>query len=149
MKLKITSQNYNHLLKRREIAFEVEHAPKEGTPTRAEMRKSLAENLKANVELIFVERAITKRGSMLTVGEANIYDAQEQVKIVEADHIITRNVPPPPKPKEGEAPPEAPAPTPASAPMAKPKEPAPTAKPEEPAPAAKPVDKEENKPREA
>jgi len=138
MKLKVTSQNYNHLLKRREVAFEVEHAAKEGTPTRAEMRKSLAENLKANIDLIFVERAITKRGSMLTVGEANIYDAQEQVKVVEADHIVTRNVPPPPKPKEGEAPPEAPA-----------QAPAPAAKPKEPAPAAKPVNKEENKPKEA
>lgn len=130
MKLKVTIQNYNPLLKRKEIAFEVEHAPKEGTPTRAEMRRSLAENLKANVDLIFIKRAVTKKGSMLTVGEANIYDTQEQVKIVEADHIITRNIPPLAKPKEEtEAPKEEPAP------------PAP--------PAAKPKEETENKPKEA
>ena len=110
MKLKVTTQNYNPLLKRKEIAFEVEHAPKEGTPTRAEMRRSLAENLKASVDLIFIKRAVTKKGSILTIGEANIYDTQEQVKIVEADHIVTRNVPPSPKPKEeAEAPKEEPA----------------------------------------
>jgi small subunit ribosomal protein S24e len=118
MKLKVTTQNYNPLLKRKEIAFEVEHAPKEGTPSRAEMRKNLAENLKANVDLIFIKRAVTKKGSMLTVGEANVYDTQEQVKIVEADHIITRNIPLPPKPKEeSEAPKQEPVP-----PTAKPKE---------------------------
>jgi small subunit ribosomal protein S24e len=129
MKLKIATQNYNPLLKRKEVTFEVEHAPKEGTPTRAEMRKSLAENLKANVDLIFIKRAVTKKGSMLTVGEANIYDTQEQVKIVEADHIVTRNMPPPPKPKEeAEAPKAEPAPAP---------------------PAAKPKEEAENKPKEA
>jgi ribosomal protein S24E len=127
MKLKITAQNYNSLLKRKEVTFEVEHAPKEGTPTRAEMRKSLAENLKANVDLIFIKQAITKKGSMLTVGEANIYDTQEQVKIVEADHIVARNIPPPLKPKE-----EAEAPKAESAP-----------------PPAKPKEEVENKPKEA
>jgi ribosomal protein S24E len=127
VKLKVTTQNYNPLLKRKEIAFEVEHTPKEGTPTRAEMRRSLAENLKANVDLIFIKHAITKKGSMLTVGEANVYDTQEQVKIVEADHIITRNVPPSPKPKEeAEAPKEETAP-----------------------PSAKPKEETENKPKEA
>ena len=100
MKLRVTTQNYNPLLKRKEIAFEVEHAHKEGTPRRSEMRKSLAENLKANVDLVFIKRAVTKKGSMLTVGQANIYDTLEQVKAVEADHIITRNAPPPLKPKE-------------------------------------------------
>jgi len=121
MKLKVTTQNYNPLLKRKEVAFEIEHAPKEGTPTRVEMRKSLAESLKANIDLIFVKQAITKRGSMLTVGEANVYDTQEQVKTVEADHIITRNVPPSPKAKEeAEAPKAEPAPAPPAA--AKPQE---------------------------
>lgn len=119
MKLKVTTQNYNHLLKRKEVTFEVEHALKEGTPTRTELRKSLAENLKANVDLIFVKRAVTKKGSMITVGEANVYDTQDQVKIVEADHIITRNIPPPKPKEEAEAPKAEPPPT---THVAKPKE---------------------------
>jgi small subunit ribosomal protein S24e len=146
MKLKVTTQNYNPLLKRKEVAFEVEHAPKEGTPSRAEMRKNLAENLKANVDLIFIKRAVTKKGSMLTVGEANIYDTQEQVKIVEADHIITRNIPPPAaKPKEeAEAPKQESVP-----PAAKPKEEAEAPKQESVPPAAKPKEEAEDKSKEA
>jgi len=99
MKIKITAQNHNSLLKRKEVIFEVEHEPHEGTPTRVELRKKLAEILKANIDLIFVKRAITKTGSLLTVGEANVYDTVDQAKIVEAEHIIARNVPPA-KPKE-------------------------------------------------
>lgn len=132
MKLKVTAQDYNPLLKRKEVTFEVEHAPKEGTPTRAELRKNLSENLKANVDLIFIKRAVTKKGSMLTVGEANVYDTQEQVKIVEADHIITRNVPPPPKQQEEAEAPKAEAAPPTTAP-----------------PAAKPNEETQTKPKEA
>lgn len=132
MKLKVTAQDYNPLLKRKEVTFEVEHAPKEGTPTRAELRKNLSENLKANVDLIFIKRAVTKKGSMLTVGEANVYDTQEQVKIVEADHIITRNVPPPPKQQEEAEAPKAEAAPPTTAP-----------------PAAKPKEETQTKPKEA
>jgi len=102
MKVKVTAQSHNSLLKRKEVTFEVEHEPHEGTPTRAELRKNLAEILKANIDLVFIRRAVTKTGSLVTVGEANVYDTQDQVRLVEAEHIITRNVPPA-KPKEGEA----------------------------------------------
>jgi ribosomal protein S24E len=43
----------------------------------------------------------TKTGTMLAVGEANLYDSPEQVKLVEPEHIITRNIPPE-KPTEEE-----------------------------------------------
>jgi ribosomal protein S24E len=112
MKVKVTTQNYNPLLKRKEVIFQAEHELHEGTPTRAELRKNLAEILKANMDLIFVKQAITKTGSMITVGEANVYDTSEQVKIVEAEHIIARNVPPPAKPKEEAEAPKAEAPKP-------------------------------------
>lgn len=122
MKVKVTAQQHNSLLNRKEVTFEAAHELHEGTPTRAELRKNLAEILKANIDLIFIERAVTKTGSTLTVGEAHVYDTPEQVKIVEAEHIITRNIPPT-KPKEGEeaAPPKEEAPKPKEEP-AKPKE---------------------------
>jgi ribosomal protein S24E len=100
VKVKVIDHHHNSLLKRREVTFEVEHDPHEGTPTRAELRKNLAEILKANIDLIFIKKAVTKTGSLLTVGEANVYEAAEQVKIVEARHIINRNIPSV-KPKEG------------------------------------------------
>ncbi len=121
MKVKVTNQHHNPLLKRKEVIFEAEHEPREGTPTRVELRKNLAEILKANIDLIFIRRAVTKTGSLLTVGEANVYDTAEQVKIVEAEHIITRNIPPA-KPKEEAVPPQEEAPKPKEEGEKKPKE---------------------------
>jgi ribosomal protein S24E len=122
MKVKVVDHHRNSLLQRREVTFEVEHDPHEGTPTRAELKKNLAEILKANIDLVFIEKAVTKTGSLLTVGEANVYEAAEQVKIVEAEHIINRNIPPV-KPKEGEvAPAKEEAPKPKEEGQKKPKE---------------------------
>ena len=101
MKVKVTSQQHNPLLKRKEIIFEVNHEETKATPSRLEIRKKLAEKLKANIELLYVRRVETKTGTMLAVGEANLYDSPEQVKLVEPEHIITRNVPPE-KPAEEE-----------------------------------------------
>lgn len=102
MKVKIISQRHNPLLKRREIVFEAEHGTHEGTLTRAELRKNLAEILKTNVDLVFIQRAVTKTGTLVTAGEANVYDTVAQAKLVESKHIFERNIPPA-KPKEGEA----------------------------------------------
>jgi small subunit ribosomal protein S24e len=131
MKVKITAQQHNPLLKRKEVTFEAAHELHEGTPTRIELRKNLADILKANIDLVFIERAITKTGSMLTVGEAHVYDTPEQAKMVEAEHIITRNIPAV-KPKEGEeaTPPKEEAPKPKEETI-KPKEEGTEKKPEE------------------
>lgn len=94
MEIKITSQQHNPLLKRKEIIFEVNHEETKGTPSRFEIRKKLAETLKANIELLYVRKVETKTGTMLAAGEANLYDSPEQVKLVEPEHIITRNMPP-------------------------------------------------------
>lgn len=99
MKIKVTSQQYNPLLKRKEIIFEVNHEETKGTPSRLEIRKKLAEKLKTNIELLYVRKVETKTGTMLAAGEANLYDSPEQVKLVEPEHIITRNTPPE-KPEE-------------------------------------------------
>lgn len=109
MKIKITSQQYNPLLKRKEIVFEVNHEEARGTPSRFEVRKELAEKLKTDIELLYVRKVETKTGTMLAAGEANLYDSPEQVKFVEPEHIVTRNMPPE-KPKEepSENPPEEP-----------------------------------------
>jgi len=99
MKINITSQQYNPLLKRKEIIFEVKHEEIKGTPSRFDVRKQLAEKLKTNIELLYVRKVETKTGTMLAAGEANLYDSPEQVKLVESEHIIARNTPPE-KPEE-------------------------------------------------
>jgi small subunit ribosomal protein S24e len=91
MEIKITKQQYNPLLKRREILFEVEHTQTRGTPTRLEIRNTLAGVLKTNSEVVYVRRVITKSGTMLAKGEANAYDSVEQAKLVEPKYIVARN----------------------------------------------------------
>jgi small subunit ribosomal protein S24e len=102
MKINITTQQYNPLLKRKEIVFEIRHEDIKGTPSRIEVRKALAENLKANVDLVYVRKMQTRTGTMQAKGEANIYDTIEQAKLVESQHIIERNVPSEKKSKDEE-----------------------------------------------
>lgn len=101
MKVKIASQKYNPLLKRREISFEVEHEETGGTPPRFEVRKRLASMLNVDIELVYVKRVETKTGAMIAVGEANAYDSIEQAELLEPEYIIARNAPPK-KPEEKE-----------------------------------------------
>ena len=93
MEIKITQERYNPLMKRKEIAFQVEHTQTRSTPTRLEIHKTLAEMLKANPDAVYVKRVETKAGTMLAVGEANAYDSVEQAKLVEPKYIIARNMP--------------------------------------------------------
>jgi len=93
MEVKITEQQQNILLKRKEILFEVEHSQTRGTPSRIEVRNKLAEILKTKPELVYVKRMETKTGTMKAKGEANAYESIEQAKLVEPEYIVTRNMP--------------------------------------------------------
>lgn len=103
MKLKIISKEQNPLMKRNEVAFTVEHEKAGGTPTRAEIRKQLATQLKTKLELVYVKHVETKTGTMVAVGEANAYESVEQANLVEPKHIIARNTVAPEKAEEPEA----------------------------------------------
>lgn len=92
MKLKILSQKYNPLLKRKEVVFEVDHSQEGQTTSRLELRENLANMLKIEIDLVFVEKVETKTGTMIAIGEANAYESAEQAKLIEPEHIITRNV---------------------------------------------------------
>ncbi len=94
MKVKITSQEQNPLLKRAEINFQVEHRDVEGTPSRLQVKDALASKLKKDPELVYIKRMETKTGTMTAEGEATAYDSVEQAKLVEPEHIIARNVSP-------------------------------------------------------
>lgn len=102
MRIKITSQEQNPLLKRTDITFEVEHKETRGTPSRLEVRKELASKLKRNTELVYVKKMETRTGTMTATGKATAYDSVEQAKLVEPEHIIIRNTPPE-KPEEEKA----------------------------------------------
>ncbi len=94
LKIKILSKKDNPLLKRQEVLFEVDHSQEGETPSRLEFRKSLASLLKVELDRVFVERVETKTGTMIALGEANAYESPDQARLVEREHIITRNAPP-------------------------------------------------------
>lgn len=94
MKIKIISKKFNPLLKRKEIDFELDHSEEGQTSSRLELKEKLADLLKAKPDLVFVEKFETKTGTTMAKGEANVYESAEQAKLVEREHIITRNSPP-------------------------------------------------------
>ena len=92
MKVKILSKENNSLLKRMEITFQVEHEEIGGTPQRFEVKKTLAKILKKDIQLVYLKRMETKTGTMTAFGNANIYDSNEQAKLVEPKPILKRNI---------------------------------------------------------
>lgn len=98
MELKITSKKENPLLKRKEVQFKVEHTQGK-TPTRLDIKRSIASELQVSDKLVYIKRMHTMTGTNIAVGDANAYESAEQAKLIEPDYIIKRNNPPE-KPKE-------------------------------------------------
>ena len=94
MEIKITSNNKNPLLERKELSFRVYQKPKGKTPTRLEVKKTIATELKINEELVFIKKMKTMTGTTIARGVANAYETIEQAKLVEPEYIIKRNSPP-------------------------------------------------------
>jgi len=92
MDIKIDRERYNALLKRKEIKFSVEH-PKSSTATLYEIRKTLASKLNAEIGKTYVIRLLTKTGTHLSIGEAEIYDDESTAKNLVPHHILERNEP--------------------------------------------------------
>ncbi len=130
MKVKITTQKRNPLLKRKEISFEVEHEKIRGTPSRSQIRAKVAEILKMKLEQVYVRKVETKTGTMTALGKANAYDTVEQAQRIEPKYIVERNAPKE-EAKEPETQPKAEKPEKTAKPAEEPKAQKP-AKPEEP-----------------
>lgn len=81
------------------MVFEVDHSQEGKTSSRLELRMNLADTIKTKPDLIFIEKVETKTGTMTAIGEANVYDFPEQARLVEREHIVSRNTPPK-KPEE-------------------------------------------------
>ena len=91
MKVNIISEENNPLLNRKELTISIEHLQNGGTPTRTEVSKQIASLLKTNPQLVYVKNLETKTGTMIALGEANVYASLDQAKLVEPKHIIARN----------------------------------------------------------
>ena len=101
MEVKIVSTKKNSLLKRKEVDFRVDQGLKGKTPTRLEVKKAIAAQLKMKDELVFIKKMKTMTGTNIAVGVANAYETLEQAKFIEPEYIRKRNSPPE-EPKEEE-----------------------------------------------
>jgi len=100
--IKITSEHYNPLLKRKEILFKTTHKSS-STPQRFELRQKLAVAVNSKLESTFIIKAETETGTNETIGKAHVYDSPEKAKLIVPKHIWIRNLSPEEKAKIAEA----------------------------------------------
>ena len=93
MEVKLVSIKNNPLLNRKEVDFLVETKKQTKTPSRTDIKRSIADQMKISEDIVFIKKMQTLTGSNITVGIANIYDSTAQANLIEADHIRKRNLP--------------------------------------------------------
>jgi len=91
MEIKFVSVKKNPLLNRKEVDFLIEQYSKT-TPSRLEVKRKIAAELKSPEETVFVKKMQTLTGSNITVGIANIYENIKHADLIEAKHIKKRNI---------------------------------------------------------
>ncbi|MCX6800975.1 MAG: 30S ribosomal protein S24e [Candidatus Diapherotrites archaeon] len=88
MKLDIKTNNRNETLKRNEVTVETEEKV---TPSRAALREKLSAVLNAPQEKIIIDKIETKFGSPKATIYVKVYDSREQLRKIEAKHMLKRN----------------------------------------------------------
>jgi ribosomal protein S24E len=91
--LKIRQDNYNALLKRKEVSVEVDHDGA-GTPSHIDLRKAVATKYGTKPENVYIVDMGTKTGTQSAICEVQVYDDAETGKRIVAKYIQTRNLPP-------------------------------------------------------
>ncbi|MFB6197817.1 MAG: 30S ribosomal protein S24e [Halobacteriaceae archaeon] len=89
MDIEILTTEENSLLHRTEVRFRVNHD--EATPSRLQVRDSLAAALDKDSEEVVIHELDTKFGMRETIGLAKVYDTAEDATDVEPDYMLERN----------------------------------------------------------
>jgi ribosomal protein S24E len=92
MELKVRHEEYNALLKRKEVRAEIEHDGA-GTPSRVDLRKSIASKYGAKPESVYVINVETGTGTQSALCEAQVYDDPQSALRTVPKHIQIRNLP--------------------------------------------------------
>lgn len=90
-KIEIIESNDNPLMKRKEIKFSIKKNG--GTPNRYEVKQKLTAMEAVDENLVFVEKLKTNFGSRAILGEAHVYESDEQAKKFEPAYMYIRNMP--------------------------------------------------------
>ena len=89
MEIEILDEDENPMLHRTDVRFGLQHD--EATPSRLQVRDSLAAKLDKDADEVVVRTLDTKFGMRKTVGDAKVYDSPDDARDVEQDHMLSRN----------------------------------------------------------
>lgn len=89
MEIDIISEEENPMLHRTDVRFEMVHD--DATPSRLQVRDSLAAKLDKDSDEVVVHKLDTKYGMRKTIGYAKVYDTPDEAREVEQDHMLERN----------------------------------------------------------
>ncbi len=92
MDVEVVERKSNPLLERDEIKFEVSHEG-EPTPALADVKKLLRAKLNSKAELTVIDEIHSHFGSPRSAGFAKVYKNSDQLKRIEAKHILRKNFP--------------------------------------------------------
>ena len=89
MDVEIIEESNNPMLHRTDVTFELTHD--EATPSRLQVRDSLAAMLNKDANEVVIRTLDTKFGMRKTVGIAKVYERADDAVAVEGDHMLERN----------------------------------------------------------
>ena len=89
MDIDIISEKENPMLHRTDVRFEIVH--EDATPSRLQVRDSLAAKLDKGSDEVVVHKLDTKFGMRKTVGYAKVYETADFARDVEQEHMLERN----------------------------------------------------------
>lgn len=91
MEIRVESERYNPLLRRKEVHFRVSFNGK--TPSRVEIREKVAGLMNVELKRVVLDYVKTEFGKREAKVYAKIYDTEEALKAIEDRHILERNFP--------------------------------------------------------
>ena len=77
------------MLHRTDVTFELTHD--EATPSRLQVRDSLAAKLNKDADEVVIRKLDTKFGMRKTIGHAKVYETADHATDVEQEHMLERN----------------------------------------------------------
>ena len=89
MEIEIIDEDENPMLHRTDVRFELTH--EDATPSRLQVRDSLAAKLDKGSDEVVVRKLDTKFGMRKTIGDAKVYESADDARDVEQDHMLSRN----------------------------------------------------------
>ncbi|WP_407421384.1 30S ribosomal protein S24e [Methanobrevibacter sp.] len=101
MEIDIFEEKENKLFNRKEIKFYVDYDG-EATPKVLDIKSKLVALLNAKKDVVVVDNVQPHYGEPKALGYAKVYDTIDDLKYIEAEHIIAKNTEPEEEPAEEE-----------------------------------------------